>query len=144
MLDSNTLSIYKQLKNKMDAAYKVFKKDPSVANASRHTAAAQAFTTFCIDTMATLVGDVEVDHREDILANIEQYLTCTRCGEELLFQLDEDDYIESGLFVPEFPGWCYSCLVKHCVARDCESCTLTSTPDTCSYREIKNIYKAEE
>ena len=141
MLDSTTLGTYLQLKKRMDAAYTVFKKEPSVINATRHTAAAQAFTTFCVDTMAVLAGDTEDSNKkEQILANIEQYRTCEKCESELLYPVDNRGFIESNDFVPDFPGWCHTCLVEHCCAHDCATCTLPEDADTCSYKEIKKLY----
>lgn len=143
MLSSNILYKYKQLKEKMDAAYTVFRKDPTVTNASRHTTAAQAFTNFCVDTMAELAGSGNEDQNRDdlILSNIDNYKTCKKCGSELLYLVSEDRFIGSSEFVPEFPGWCHTCLIEHCLRTECTECTVAATPASCSYKEIKNIYK---
>lgn len=141
MLDSAILDAYHQLKKKMDAAYTIFKKEPSMINATRHTMASQAFTTFCIDTMAMLAEDTEDnDKKEEILANIEQYRTCKKCNSEILYPVDNRGFIESNEFVPDFPGWCHSCLINYCRSHNCETCTLPEDIDTCSYKEIKKLY----
>jgi hypothetical protein len=135
---------YFQLKKKRDAAYTVFKKTPTVENASKHTIAAQAFTNFCIETMAALVEDTgDPDKREEILANIEDYKTCKQCGSEVLYQVDNRGYIASSDFLEDFPGWCYTCLVEHCCAQDCSTCTLVADPSKCSFKEVKNSYLQE-
>jgi hypothetical protein len=104
-LNTEIIETYYQLKKAMDAAYKVFKKEPSVVNATRHTTAAQAFTNFCLEAMAEAVGDTEdTINKEEILANIEEYKTCKECGSEILYQVDDHHFIESSDFVPDFPG----------------------------------------
>jgi hypothetical protein len=141
MLDANNLATYKQLKSQKEAAYKVFKKNPTIANATRHTTAAQAFTNFCVETMATLANDIpKPDTNADILENINDYRTCKVCGAELIYLLDSNNYIASSDFVLEFPGWCHSCLVTHCVNTPCEECDLVKDYRTCTFKEVKKIY----
>jgi hypothetical protein len=152
MLDETTRNTYIQLKKEMDAAYKVLKQNPAVTNASRYTAATQAFTNFCLSTMATLVDlPEEEDTHELILANIEAYETCRECKERginttLLHRIDDSegnptDYIESSDFLPDFPGWCHNCLVEHCKTTNCGDCTLTSDPETCSFAEVAKLHR---
>ena len=160
ILDSNILRTYVQLKNKMDAAYLVLKKDPSVTNATIHTLAAQAFTTFCVDTMKDLTGvhQESSNKQAEILADLNAnsteegttsaYLTCAEdsCGTQLVFPVGDPGnytgFIESIDFVPDFPGWCHKCLVDHCSNTDCADCTICPTPSvsTCPYHEVKKIY----
>ena len=148
MLDSATLSEYINLKNKMDAAYTVFKKEPSVINATRHTTAAQAFTSFCVDTMATLTGvtDEAPDKQAEILANFDQYKECACCGEQLLYRVDDKHFIQNVTFVPEFKGWCHTCLVAHCCnIDDCSACPLPAELGfdyaECPYKEVRKLYR---
>lgn len=143
MLSHSMLTTYKDLKRKKDAAYKVFKQDPTVINASKHAAATQAFTNFCISSMAELAGDVETENKDHILEHIEDYKTCKICGSEILYQVDEGHYIGSSDFVPEFPGWCYVCLVEHCLETNCESCNLVTDNAACPYKEVKKIYQED-
>jgi hypothetical protein len=143
-LTPELLTEYTTLKQQKDAAYTVFKKEPSTINASRHAIATQRFTTFCIETMETLAGETTPDHSDDILANIENYRTCKKCEAEILYQVDEGRFIESSDFVPDFPGWCYPCLIEHCCKADCSACTLVTDPEKCSYKEIKKIYTDTE
>lgn len=143
MLDATIRDTYLQLKASMDAAYTLLKKEPSVINATRHTAAVQAFNTFCIKTMKTLVGSSEEgsDKRQEILANIEEYKTCNTCGSQILYPVDASHYIESSDFVPDFPGWCHTCLVEHCCDTDCRICRVTAgDPAECPFKEIKKLY----
>lgn len=141
MLSSELLDKYNQLKQKKDAAYTVFKKNPTVINSSRYTTAAQLFTAFCVETMGVLAGESPSDDKqEEILANIADYRLCKHCNAELLYQVDDKHFIESSKFVKDFPGWCYSCLVDYCCEHQCEYCGLTEDPENCSYKEIKNIY----
>jgi hypothetical protein len=141
MLDSTILDTYNRLKNKMEAAYFVFKKEPTVTNAAAHTTALQTYTNFCVETMKTLAGDVggSVDNTEKVLKDFDAYRTCKQCDSEILYKVDKH-ILESSDFVPDFPGWCYTCLVKHCMATDCEACTLVKDFATCSFKETKAIY----
>lgn len=143
-MNTEMLVTYKDLKSKMDAAYTVFKKDPSYQNVSRHNAAVQAFTTFCVNAMAELVGEEPADNRNQILENIEDYRTCKKCESEILFQTDEKHYIASSDFVPEFPGWCYTCLVEHCLKTNCEECKVASDPAACSFKDVKTFYQESD
>lgn len=128
----------------MDAAYTVFKKEPSSVNAARHYTATQAFTSFCVESMKALADDLPVDNTEHILANMDTYKACKQCSTELLYPISENQYVEKSDFVPDFPGWCHTCLVEHCKYTECGKCTLTEDPGSCAYKEIKNIYIAAE
>lgn len=134
---------YRQLKKKMEAAYRVFKQEPSITNASRHSSTVQAFNTFCIETMAALAEDQGTeDNQEYILEHFDDYKTCKQCGAELLYLVDTDYFINSSLFVPDFPGWCYSCLKQHCIDTNCSRCQLVSESNrsNCPNKELQNIY----
>lgn len=146
MLDSNTLNNYLRLKKEMDAAYLVFKKEPSISNATKHTAATQAFTAFCVNTMAELTGvtDEAPDKQAEILANFDQYKTCSKCNTDLLFKVNDQHFIESIEFVPEFKGWCHTCLVAHCCNIECADCKIAEAQNydiaDCPYKEVKKLY----
>jgi hypothetical protein len=145
MLTQDLLDKYNSLKKKKDAAYLVFKKEPSMINATRHSVATQAFTSFCIETMESLAEAPEVDLKEEILANIDEYKTCKQCDKVILYAVQENNsFVESSEFVPGFPGWCHTCLIDYCCNHECEYCARTDDYENCSYREIKNIYKATE
>ena len=145
MLTQDILDKYNSLKQKKDAAYLVFKKEPSVINATRHSVATQAFTSFCLETMESLAGTSDDDNNKDaILADIEKYRTCKQCNREILYSVLDDRYVESSDFVPDFPGWCHNCLVDYCCEHTCEACQLTDDYQNCSYKEIKNIYTSTE
>ena len=144
MLDMQTLLDYKNLKAQKDAAYDVFKREPNLVNATRHSTATQAFTSFCVETMAKLAGDQPEDHEDEILLNIEKYKTCDHCSCELLYPVSDKRYIASSDFIPEFPGWCFTCLVEHCLDTGCEQCTVAANPATCSFKETKKIYAEED
>lgn len=132
---------YFNLKNKVDAAYNVFRRKPTHANNVRYSEAAQAFKEFCLQTMAELVGDTEdAVNKNTILENIDLYKTCKHCGSTLLYTAGTNDYLASSDFLENFPGWCHTCLVEHCLATNCESCTVASDPATCSFKVTKEIY----
>lgn len=143
MLDAEILNTYNSLKASMDAVYKVFKKDPSLQNASKHAMASQAFTDFCVSTLKDLVGDTGQNNKEDVLLNIEEYKTCKKCGSELLYMTGEKQYIASSDFVEGFPGWCYDCLLTHCTKIDCSACKLIDDPSTCTFQGVKNFNKLD-
>lgn len=144
LLNEELLNKYNEFKQKKEAAYIVFKKEPSAVNASRHAVAVQRFNNFCQEAMEIVAGKPAPDYSEDILADIERYRTCKKCGAEIIYQIDEGRFIESSDFVPDFPGWCYTCLTEHCCEQDCSTCTLVTDPSACSYKEIKKIYTATE
>ena len=146
-LNDTITNEYFKLKNTMNAAYTIFKKNPSVVNAAKHTEATNEFNTFCTQTLAVLVGDVPAegsDKTSEILANFNDYKTCKQCSSELLFSVSNNHYIASGDFLEDFPGWCYTCLVKHCQSTDCETCTVSKDPNTCSFKGIKEAYTNTE
>ena len=145
MLTQEILDRYKELKRKKDAAYLVFKKEPTMINATKHAGATQAFTSFCIETMEALAGEEDNNNeQEDILANIEKYKTCKQCEREVLYQVDAGHFIRSSEFVEDFPGWCHSCLIDHCREVECQYCSLIEDYENCPYKEIKNIYMSTE
>ena len=147
LVTTDVINNYYEVKNKMDAAYTLFRKDPSVVNAAKHTEATNNYRTFCVDTLAALVGDLPKDKdsiKQDIIANIDEYKTCKQCGRDLLYPVSSSSYIASSDFVEEFPGWCHECLVDHCLATDCPDCTLTEDPATCPFLAIKQVYQTED
>lgn len=138
MIDSNTLVTAKDLKATSDAAYLVFKKNPSVANANGWATANRAFTDFCINTIEALIEE-DADKTADILANPDKYKKCSQCNSEILYLTSNDNYVASSDFIEDFPGWCYPCLVKHCTTHECESCEVPEDYRTCSFKEAKNL-----
>lgn len=140
MLESAVLTTYLQLKSKKNSAYKMFKKDPTTANSSKYMIAIQTFNNFCLEVIATLAGDYNeaINKQKEILANFEKYSTCSQCNTEILFQTDLEHYIASSDFIEDVPGWCYNCLVAYCPFQDCETCTISDNPVTCSFKDIKN------
>lgn len=134
---------YFKHKNNMNAAYAVFKKNPSMTNASRHAEATSTFKNFCTDTLATLVGDVPADASEkdlEILTHFEDYRSCKQCNSDLLYKVADDRFIASGEFLENFPGWCHTCLAEHCNNTDCSLCTVSKDTENCSFKGLKNIY----
>lgn len=143
MINNETLLTAKKLKETSDAAYLVFKKNPSIANANSWVAAKQAFTDFCISTIEALIEDTAGDAADKILTNFDKYRACERCGAELLFPTTRDNYIASSDFLEDFPGWCYPCLVEHCSNQNCDTCTVPADNQNCSFKEVKNLLTAE-
>lgn len=143
-MDTEMLNTYQDLKRKMTAAHTVLKKKPTYQNVTRYNTATQTFNNFCIKAMAELADDHPSDNKAQILANVDEYRTCKKCGTELLLVTDERNYVASSEFVPDFPGWCHTCLLeRHCLRTACEECTIVSDPATCSYKEIKSIYQED-
>lgn len=142
MIDNTVLKVAKQLKDKKDAAYSVFRRRPTTDHSAAYTMASKAFTDFCISTIEDLIQDTPVaDKQSEILANLEDYRVCKHCGCELLYAT-EDKYIASSDFLEDFPGWCYTCLSEHCAATNCEACKVAD-PATCSFVEIKKLNEQE-
>lgn len=131
---------FKRLKNEKEAAYRVFKHNPSIANASGYTKATQAYTDFCVRTVETLVYLPEDDKHDEIIEHFDEYKTCKQCEAKVLYKIDADHYIESSDFLKDFPGWCYNCLVDHCTETECEACIVTSDPANCSFKETRELY----
>ena len=147
ILPDNVITKYLQLKKTSDAAFTIFRKDPSVENATRHIEASNILKAYCVNAFEALVSETPEEDpvsNDEILANIDTYKTCTHCGSELLYLTDEDSYIASSDFLPDFPGWCYPCLTAHCSTQDCEACTIAKDPSTCSFRGIKEIQNPVE
>lgn len=138
MIDSATLAKATKLKKEMDAAYIVFRTEPTVERAATWTAATTIFNDFCVSTIKELIND-ETDRREEILANVDKYKTCKQCGIELLHLVDKDNFVTNINFVEGFPGWCYNCLVDHCLATDCSECTLKAGAEYCSFHPVKEL-----
>jgi hypothetical protein len=83
MLDTKTIvQEYAELKASTENTYAVLKKEPSVTNAAAYTTAVQAFTNFCVDTMARLAGQPKDGaSNETILELVERYCSKTVCAD---------------------------------------------------------------
>ena len=145
-LNAEIINTYFTLKNKLDAAYLVFRRQPSLESAAKHTNAMQEFRSYCINTMADLVGDKSDTSAENnkILENFEDYEVCKQCRTKVVFRTAEDQFIKSKDFLADFPGWCYNCLVEHCYQTDCQACTVAADPSKCSFKEVKNTYTTNQ
>lgn len=139
LTDPTTLYNAKKLKKEADAAYLVFKKNPSVANANSWTMAVRAFNDYCVTMVKSMIEDDAADKTADILANPDKYKTCGQCGAEVLYLTSDKNYVASSDFIEDFPGWCYPCLVEHCTTHECEGCTVPEDYRTCSFKEAKNL-----
>lgn len=137
MLDQDIIATAQKLKKIMDATYLIFKKDPTKDNARRRAKAAQAFANFCKEVFNSLITDVS--YTEEILNNLDSYQTCKQCDAELIYLTSTDNYVSSFDFIKEFPGWCYSCLVKHCATTDCKMCMLSSDANTCPLKWVDKV-----
>lgn len=140
MLNIITVERAARLKKEMDAASKVFKKDPSISNAGNWTAALNAYTNFCVKTMDDLIKTVEGAGitENEIIANIDKYKTCKQCNSELLYLTSKDNYVASSDFLADFPGWCYNCLTEYCAEHECESCDYYNS-GKCPFIEVKKL-----
>lgn len=134
------LSSYIELKKQVDAAYAVLKKTPSSENVTRYSNLQLKLQELCVQIVEEEVSKVvtEKDTHKEILENIEEYKTCKECGSEILYQIDEGNFIASSDFVEDFPGWCYDCLLTHCTETDCTTCNLKD-PVTCTFKRIKEF-----
>ena len=145
MLDYTVIEKANQLKKTMDAAYTVFRKRPSVENAAKHTTATAAFTDYCTNAIIEMIKEINqedtTDKRAEILAKFDEYKLCTRCGAELLYMVDKDQYVENIDFLEDFPGWCYSCLLEYCTTHRCEDCTVTVRNFDCPFVEVKKLHE---
>lgn len=148
MIDVTVIDRAVQLKKEMDAAYLVFKKLPTIEASTLWTSATRTYNDYCIKVVDDLVNSrIEViNHRVDILTNFDRYKKCEQCDTDLLFptRVTKDGEVETieefvaGFgFVEGFPGWCYSCLTKHCTETDCSACTVSRNPELCSFKEVK-------
>ncbi len=144
MIDSSVVYKATKLKKKMDAAYTVFKKNPTIENSTTWTAATRTFNNYCVSVINGLIEDETSNKHEDILNNPEKYQYCKTCNAEILRLVDANNYIASIDFVEDFPGWCYNCLVKYCTAHDCEGCAITPRPFNCPFADIKNLHMQGE
>ena len=142
MIDSTLLVEAKKLKKASEAAYAVFKKNPSVTNSSAWSLAARAYNDYCIKLIDELIKDETVDKTAEILEHFDDYKSCKTCGSELLYPVN-DSYIASSDFLEAFPGWCHSCLVEHCCGTECETCTVSTDYANCAFKEIRDIYKKQ-
>lgn len=141
-ISNATIDTAIQLKKELDAAYTVFKKKPTKANTSNWAITNQAFTDFCVKTVSDLIAEQtggQTDKHEEILANLDKYKTCRTCGVQVLYPVTDTQYLTSDEFLQDFPGMCYSCLVKHCVSTECEECAVSAQPN-CSFYEVKKLY----
>lgn len=143
MIDSSVVYKATQLKKKMDAAYIVFKKNPTIENSTTWTAATRVFNNYCVSVISGLIEDETSGKHEDILNNPAKYQYCKKCNAEILRLVDANNYIASIDFVEDFPGWCYNCLVEYCTTHDCAACDITSSYASCPFAEIKNLHLQE-
>lgn len=129
-----------ELKRAMDAAYLVFKKTPSGETSAAWTATARNYKDYCVKVITDLVDGriADLTYREDIIENFDKYHECKTCGAELLYKTSDTDYIASSDFIEDFPGWCYPCLLEHCMNTECESCTV-NTKTICPFAEVKKL-----
>jgi hypothetical protein len=139
MIDTTLLAEAKKLKKAADAAYAVFKKNPSVGNSSAWSLAARAYNDYCVKLIDELVKDEDADKTAEILEHFDDYKSCKTCGADLLYPVN-DSFIASSDFLEAFPGWCRDCLVKHCCDTECETCTVTTDHLNCAFTEMKKIY----
>ena len=137
MINQMLLAKAKELKTAVDAAHLVFKKNPNVRNSTNWSLATRAYNEYCVQIVDELIADPK-PAAEDILKNFEAYKTCKQCNCELLYPTSDTEYIASSDFLPEFPGWCYTCLVEHCCETDCEACDVNTFTD-CSFKPVKEI-----
>ena len=141
-LNQNLLDTAKNLKKKADAAYKVFKKDPTISNANTYTMCMRTYSDYCNKLVDSLIAEDVADKTAEILQNIDAYQTCKHCDSTLIFLTAPDNYVASSDFLEDFPGWCYTCLLEdNCLVTDCASCQVSKNPATCSFREIKELHK---
>lgn len=141
MIDATVLYNAENLKKTMDAAYLVFKKRPTLDNATTWSTATRAYNDFCIKTITDLLSKEDSDKKAEILANIDKYKECKNCGKELVYVVGTDNIVTSIDFAEDFPGWCYECLVDYCTSHNCEGCTVSTRPLTCSFAEIKKLHE---
>ena len=139
MIDSTVLYTATKLKKEMDAAYIVFRKDPTVERAALWTTATTLFNDFCVKTINSLIED-DTDKRAEILANIDEYKICKQCGAEVLYLIDDKNFVTNINFVEDFPGWCFDCLVKHCTKTECKDCTVSKNTANCPFAEVKRLH----
>jgi hypothetical protein len=140
IIDDNIISQAHQFKKEADAAYLIFKKEPTVPNAKNWTVRTKVYKDFCTKVITDILNAQEetLDKQEEILANIETYKTCKQCNAELLYETPENTFVASSDFLEDFPGWCYTCLTEHCLTHDCETCTVVTDPTKCSFKDVKN------
>ena len=156
MINITTIDRAVQLKKKMDAAYLVFKKQPTIEASAQWTSATRAYNDYCVNVVDSLVEDRinETTYHEDILTNFERYRKCSCCDAPLLFPVKTsvgegdievvEDFVASSDFVDGFPGYCYPCLVEYCTTHECATCEVNSIPATCIFKEVKNLQLQEE
>ena len=142
MINIVTVDKAVDLKREMDAAYLVFKKTPTVENSAAWTSAARNYKTYCVKVIDDLVKERidSITYRENIAENFDKYHKCDACGSELLFKTSDTDYIASSDFLEDFPGWCYPCLVEHCMATACDACTVNTKP-VCAFAKVKELHE---
>lgn len=141
MIDATALAKATRLKKAMDAAYTVFRKEPTAETCRKWTNASLAFSNFSTDTIKGLIEEDPEVSKAEILSNVDEYRTCKQCGKTLLYTTEKDNFVTTGSFLKDFQGWCFDCLVEHCMAQDCESCVVSKNSSSCSFSEIKNLYK---
>lgn len=142
MINKSLLTKAKNLKKVADAAYALFKRNPTVENAGRWTNASRTYSDFCVSTFNTLLVADDTSKKAEILANLEKYETCKQCGTKLihLASTAHNSFVADSNFVEDFPGWCYNCLLSHCMVCGCSDCTIAQVQDgACSFSEVKRL-----
>lgn len=140
MIDQTILLKASELKKVMDAAYMIFKKRPTPEAAAKWTAATKEYTNYCTSVITDLIQEEDEDKTEEILYYFDDYKTCKLCNLELLHKVTDDTYIEHIDFLKDFPGWCYSCLLEHCVSSECVNCDVPEDPDHCPFYNVKKLH----
>ena len=138
---------YLNKKERVDAAYVVFRQEPTAANSNRHMTAVHDLDIYCNRVLAKLAAEVTnttTPGKMEILANFDKYKTCKTCGKELLYSINESNYVATGDFLEHFQGICYSCLSNYCVQHDCLECTVAADPSVCSFKPVKAILQESE
>ena len=141
MIDATVLYTAENLKKTMDAAYVVFRKRPTTDNATLWTTASRNYTDFCVKTITDLFSEEAENKQQEILKNIDAYKVCNKCSKELVYGVGSKDFVASIDFVEDFPGWCYDCLLDHCLSCKCGDCTVATRPSECSFVTIKNLHE---
>lgn len=77
------------------------------------------------------------------MANDTVVTRCEQCGCELAwYNATLDSAFCSSEYEEDFPGWCHTCLVEHCLQTNCLQCELRKYPK-CSFISMKKFYLEE-
>jgi hypothetical protein len=83
-----------------------------------------------------MAGVIEIE-------DLEEHYRCKHCGSKLLVKIYDNRYIASSDFLTDFPGWCHTCLVEHCLKTSCRECTVRDNEE-CSFSYMKEYYMSVE